>query len=244
MVNRRPPSIRLLGAAGIAGVAFFAATGLLMHAVQPELNPLERLGSDYVHGRLGWIFVVGFLVIGAGLGAFAVAVHRLGTNGGRRLLASSALGVSGAAFVVTGLFETDPLGPDGLPMRTMTGHVHNAGSFVAFAGVIIAAAALSRQLPRVPGWERRGRVTRVFTWVMAVALIGTAIAGPGAFLAGLVQRVFVAILLTWLVLLGVWLWRGPASSVADATNDTDVMSGADMTNEAGLADLPGEDEQR
>lgn len=199
--------IRTSGAAGLVGVAFFAVTGLLMHVVQPELNPVARLGSDYVHGRFGWVFVAGFMVIGAGLVAYAYGVYRLELSGGRRLLAPSALGVGGAAFVVTGLFETDPLGPDGQPMRTVVGHVHNAGSFVAFAGVIVAAVALSRQFARSPGWERRGRVTNVFAWTMAAAFGATAIAGPGALLAGLVQRIFVAILLTWLVLLGLWLRR-------------------------------------
>jgi hypothetical protein len=202
-------TIRMLGTTGIVGVLVFAATGLLMHVVQPDLNPLERLGSDYVHGRLGWVFVLGFVAIGVGVWALAAGVWRLAVDGGRRSMAAAcALGTSGVAFIVTGIVETDPLGPDGLPMRTLAGHVHNVASFVAFAGVIAAAAVLSTQFARTPGWERQGRVTRVFTWTMAMAFVATAIAGPGALLAGLVQRLFVAILLTWLVLLGIWLRRG------------------------------------
>jgi hypothetical protein len=47
---------------------------------------------------------------------------------------------------------------------------------------IVAAAVLSRRSAAPAGWQRRARTTRVFAWVMTVAFVATAFAGPGAVL--------------------------------------------------------------
>jgi hypothetical protein len=48
----------------VAGAGLFVASVGLMHAVQPELSPVDMAVSYYMTGRLGWALGAGLIFLG------------------------------------------------------------------------------------------------------------------------------------------------------------------------------------
>jgi len=82
--NHLGGSTKTLGTIGITGVVTFAVVFAAMHAVQPDLDPVERFGSAYANGKAGWLMQVG--IVAAGALAVAVGLRRSLEPGKRKYL--------------------------------------------------------------------------------------------------------------------------------------------------------------
>lgn len=91
------------------GVAICAAAIVLMHVVQPTLNPVDVAVSYYLNGRLGAALGIGLVALGIGsLGLAAglrATLDRSGANAGWWLLV-----VWGGGCIVGGIVPPDPYG--------------------------------------------------------------------------------------------------------------------------------------
>jgi hypothetical protein len=104
---------------GLAGVFVFACAVILMHAIQPELSPIDDAVSYYMNGRLGWILSVGLIFLGVGsLAVLWVLRKRVNTNEAR--FGTWCLGVWGAGVIIRGNLSARsarPLGRTALVSR-------------------------------------------------------------------------------------------------------------------------------
>jgi hypothetical protein len=66
-------SIRAIGTAALSAIAVFTALLALMHLLRTDLNPVERMMSEYAVGDYGFLMTLAFLVM-------AVAVFALMTG--------------------------------------------------------------------------------------------------------------------------------------------------------------------
>jgi len=126
-----------------------------LHFLEPDFSPVNEYTSDYVLGRsFGWLMRTAFFA--AGIGTLSIALGIRKTLGpGKRVKASFALlAVVGVAFVVVGLFNTDPTLVTDL---TTTGTVHFAASVVVFIGLLVAAWFLRGVFKRDRSWEQSPR---------------------------------------------------------------------------------------
>jgi Protein of unknown function (DUF998) len=91
-----------LGRAG--GAAFLGAAACVgvLHAVQSDLSPLSSRLSAYATGRAGWLMTAAFLLLAAGLAAFALQVWRTDVPVGVLCLVG-AVGLALSALFPTGV---------------------------------------------------------------------------------------------------------------------------------------------
>jgi len=198
-----------LGLVGAVGVGFFMAAFAAMHAIQQDLSPIEYFGSDYAYGRGGWVMSLGILAAAVGTVAVALGLRRSLAPVKRRGLGVVLLMVAGVGFAGSALFTTDPPLEDGETGYTTEGSLHDLAGIVCFVGLIIGAIVLARVFRRDARWSPWAQVTRLVAWISLVLLVAIVVAseisppGTGG-ITGLIQRLFFAIALSWLVLVG---WR-------------------------------------
>ena len=215
---------RAFGATGCAGVAAFAAVFAVMHAVQPDLDPVDRFGSDYANGDLGWLMQVGIVAAAAGSLALAVGLRRSLVPGKRTRLGVALVVVVALGFAGSGVFRTDPPRPDGTTGYTAEGSVHDLSGMVLFLALVVGTFVLGGVFGRDPRWGPWRRRARIAGALILAGLVVTATAAErhppgtdGDGYAGLAQRVFFAVALAWIALLALQVRRlGPAAAAAPA----------------------------
>jgi hypothetical protein len=207
-----PARATTLGFVGIVGVAAFAAAFAAMHVIQSDLNPIQNFGSDYAFGRGGWLMRLGFIAAGIGTLSLALGLRRSVAAVKRRGLGVVLLGLAGVGFIGSGLFNADPPLADGTTGYTTEGSLHDLTGILLFISVIVAGFVLARVFARDPQWQAAVSTTRIFAWLALAGLVATItsseMSDPGTGITGLVQRIFVATILGWLVSLGWRLRRG------------------------------------
>jgi hypothetical membrane protein len=206
--TQTPARAAALGMVGIVGVAAFAAAFAAMHVIQSDLNPIQNFGSDYAFGRGGWLMRLGFVAAGIGTLLITIGLRRSVAAVKRRGLGVVLLGLAGIGFIGSGLFNADPPLADGTTGYTTEGSLHDVAGFLLFLTIIAAGSVLARVFARDPQWHAAMSTTRAFAWLAVVGLVATItaseISDPGTGITGLVQRIFVATIVGWLLFLG---WR-------------------------------------
>lgn len=191
---------RRVAVSGIAAPAVFYTVMTLLGQVTPGYNALARYGSELSLGRLGWIMITNFIVLGIVEITVGVAAARaLGDRWSGRL-AAAAVGVVGAAFLVAGVCVTDS---SLVHTHTWHGMVHALMAAVIFFLAVPTAGIAT-------AWRMRAR--RPF----AIASAVTAVASPALLVAmfssghllGLTERVLIAVVLAWLTAFAAQLHHG------------------------------------
>ncbi len=200
-----PPDTRMLGRFAAIGVAAFAAGFAAMHFIQADLDPIESFGSQYAYGRAGWLLNLSFFAAGLGVLALAAGLWR-SLAAGERVGASAVLMVLvGVGFIGSGVFVTDPPLEDGDALYTLSSQLHALFGVVLFGSLIVGTFLLAGVFRRDGRWVGFAGTTLAFAWAILVLFVATVVAagiappGTGG-ISGLVQRVFIATLLTWLFL--------------------------------------------
>ena len=209
--NLNSERAKMLANAAVGLSAFFVACCLVMHFVQPDLNPVEDAVSYYMNGRLGWILGLGLVAMGMGSLFLAGSLYSLiGPLRARSGL--SFLSLWGAGVVVGGIFPPDPRGHWNSP-PSLPGMIHASVAMVAFLAFPTASLLLSRRLAAL---SRTFGTTWLLTWL---AVLGTA--SLGAFFVclapvfshhppyalGLIERVLLGLYVAWLLAAGVGVRR-------------------------------------
>lgn len=165
---------RLLAAGLAAGPLFgisWLVQGLLREGYDFARHPLSLLAL----GAAGWVQVATFVVTGGLVAACAVGMRRVlrgGGAGGR--WAPRLVGLVGAGLVVAGVFPADagagfpPGAPEGAPVLTWQGVVHELGYLLTVVAWIAACLVLRKRFA-VDG--RRGWARASLVAVPAVLLL-------------------------------------------------------------------------
>lgn len=181
-----------------------AVVGAALFAVAVVIQPLYRADrtfsdpfSEYALGPYGWVQTTAFLALSAasfGLVA-GLSTSRARTSAwrtGRTLLAAWATGVLIAAiFPIEG---------------AVSAPIHMLASMLSFLAIVATMFLLSRAFAYEEGWSRFSRTSSTIATASTVALV-LATATQHTALFGVWQRAFLAMIVLWLVAVGVWLWR-------------------------------------
>lgn len=174
----------------MVGVGWWVVTVGLMHVLKPETGIAGHAMSEYAIGRYGWLMTVAFLAVAAGQMAFAVALARGVRPAGR--VAPVLFGVAGLESVMEAVFRADGNGP-----VTTQGSLHVLFGVTSFLISIIAMFVLVRRFRRDPVWQGFARPTQLWAWASMVTLFSVPAFGQSH--QGIGQRVFVPVLLSWVV---------------------------------------------
>lgn len=193
---------------GVAAAVTFLAVLLVEGALRPGYDPIYHTGSELELGERGWIQRANFLVMGAGVFAFAVGVHRTVDS----TIGAVLLGVFGVGLVVAGVFAPDPVRgyPPGAPIDrdadlTWQAQIHDVSGPIMFLALFGACIVVAGQLRG--GWRLYTILTAVAGSIMTV---WTAVAyQKDAANTGLVQRGLLVVYWSWIGALGIHLATDP-----------------------------------
>ncbi len=199
---------KLLALCGIAAPIIFVILMTVAGFLYEGYSHVRQAGSElggveaqYPIVQNANFFVVGILVI-----AFAFGLHRGIGDGKGSKLGPILVGIFGIITVAQAFLPCDP----GCEFQTLTGIMHNLtglGSFLALCGGILV---ISRRLKGDPNWQsyrRYSLITGVAALVSLVAWIGVSKAAGVDAVNGVLQRVFIGIVLLWIEVVAIRLFR-------------------------------------
>jgi hypothetical protein len=180
---------------GTSGTLAFAAIVVIEHFLKSNLSPASHEISEYANGRYGGLMAAGFAAWSLSLAASALAslaTHRLAASALSGLLLLAATGIA-----TTAIFHTRTSAgmlPPGVA-HTTGGELHNLGSELALLSI---AAAVVVAMPVVGGlrWQILSGGLILLAVTSSVILLAI---GPQV--AGIRQRLLVAIACTWQLML-------------------------------------------
>jgi hypothetical membrane protein len=193
--------INCVSLAAMAAPASFFAVMTILGQVTPGYNWLARYGSELSLGPMGWVMIANFIALGVVELALAIALSRTIADRASGWVATAAVGLIGAAFVVLGICVTDPAKLVS-GAQTWHGLVHSMMAVVVFfIATPIAGLSTALRFRSHP----RFAVYCVLTAVAIPALLVTTFLSGD--LLGLVERITIAVVLAWLTSLAVQLRR-------------------------------------
>ncbi len=186
--------MRRLALSEIARAGLLAFVGLvaLEHPLRPDLPAPDHFISEYASGATHPIAIIAFLAWAVAIGAAATFAWERGLRAVSVLLVVAALGACVAAGFATQTVA-GALPPD--VVRTATGRLHDQGTLLIFAGLLLAAL-----------WSLRGVRTRRYRFgllacAVALVLSPAALVAAGLDWPGIGQRAIVLVGVAWLWLL-------------------------------------------
>ncbi|MEI6727386.1 MAG: DUF998 domain-containing protein [Actinomycetes bacterium] len=196
-----------LAALTIAGIVTYVVMVVIAQVRPPHYDVIKTAESDLAIGRYGWIMTSAFVVRGA-LSLALVAVLALVTRGvARSRLGLWLIGLWGAGALLLAVFPTDLPGAT----RTVHGGIHALVAVAAFFAAGLGELLVSRRIAALDGWPAFARraqrlaLAALVVCVLAVAALGLSATTHGglAGVAGLLERVFLGLVLLWMLLVAV-----------------------------------------
>ncbi len=208
---------RQYGAIGFVGVALLVVTLVALPFLDPDLSIVDEYMSVYALGDYGWLLRLGEFA--AGLGTIAIALGLRATlASGKRVTASWVLiMVAGLGFLVADVFVTDPTGAYEAGLATISGAVHDLASLVQFLSLLIASWILRGVFARDNGYAYLAR-SQLWFAVLLTATFSLVWVAPAFGAVGVAQRVLIAVMLTWLLVLAANVRRADTSARASEPN--------------------------
>jgi hypothetical membrane protein len=203
----------VLGWLAVTGPIAFTISWIVAEVLQDGYS----LRRDYISelaaldARHPWIMIIGFLWLGAG--TVALGIGLAGALKGRLARIGSILvALAGVGSIVAGLARVDCRSRlAACAARIDAGDVswhsatHELVSLVVFLALVAAPLVLARAFSGAP-W-RDLRAYSITTGVVALVLLVLLFSGIAGSWGGVVQRLFVTVLLLWIAILGARLIR-------------------------------------
>jgi hypothetical protein len=185
-----------LATLAIVGQVILFASAWLLPAVS-EYSLLGDTMSELVLGRYGFIQTIAFLVAGVGTLGLAYAIRQLTKGTWGSLVGPLLVGLYGLGAILVAIFPTDQVvTATEVWAQSTTGIIHTLAALISFLGMIIGMFFLTRTFALLPAWRP---LARLLVFVQAGALALFIVQGEGP-LVGLLQRLLVAVISVWIIL--------------------------------------------
>lgn len=173
---------------GFAGIAAFPLIVTVLHIVQAgDYHPLSQAVSELALGRGGGLMAVAFCALGTGTLLLALVLRRVDP---RPRVAPWLIGASALPTYVSAFVHADGPGP-----TTTHGQIHQALGIVTFILMIAGMFSVVRAFRCDASWRPMSRPTLVWALAAVGGFLLIPIAGSAYF--GLVQRIFLGVILSW-----------------------------------------------
>jgi hypothetical protein len=181
----------------LSSVIYYAGAILILHVVRTDFNPGYRYLSEYAAGPYGTLMTSTFFVLSAGSVALAIGLWQ-SVSSKLRILPGLLFWLTWACAVfLAGVFTGDLQGTP----HTRIGQIHEQMGMIAFPSAIVAMPLISIPLRWEQKWKSLWRSAIVLSAVVMVSfLVFDRFAQ--ADLGGLAQRIFLAVMLIWMWILG------------------------------------------
>jgi hypothetical membrane protein len=206
---------RVAGTCAVAGPVVFSAAWLVAWAAQDTYSPRREDISALaaLDAQQPWIMEIGFLALAVGLVALGMGLMRAVAGGRLARVGALLVLLAGLGILVAGIARNDCSSELlACKARIDAGNVswhhglHDAVSGVVFLALVVAQVVLARAFRCDSSW-RDLRAYSIVSGLLTLALLvlfgSDAIDGWN----GLIQRVFLAVPLVWIMVLGIRLRR-------------------------------------
>jgi hypothetical protein len=188
-----------LGLIVLGAIFYWLVVIVIMHFVEPEFDPLKVPMSAYVAGAYGGWMTTSFFALATALVAAVLGVFGTARDGGFTSVGSFLLVAAACGVVLAGIFP-------GIIATASSVHWHTVGSRLAFPGMTLGSFLLSVGFRFNPNWRRISAASLTLaSGMLIVQLLWFVGVVPG--FAGLMQRLFFALFVPWIVLVGLHLVR-------------------------------------
>lgn len=193
---QRLQQLSWLAAFAIVGQLLLAASALLL-PVWSEYGLIGDNISELAVGRYGFVQTAAFVIAGLGTLGLAFAIRKLTAGSWGSVVGSSLIAVYGAGAILSAIFQTDTIhGPADISAQSWTATIHVGVALTSFVSVVVGMFVLTRTFARDRSWRSIARWSVLFP-ASALALMFVQQEGP---LIGLLQRLLVAMISAWLIL--------------------------------------------
>lgn len=172
------------------------ASALLLPAVS-EYGIKQDFISELAIGRFGFVQTLAFAAFGIGAVALAAGLRKSTKGSWGSLVGSALVGLFGIGVLLDAVFPIDPGGR----MATVAGTVHLMAALVAFVCMIVAMFVLSKTFKQSARWRSLWHVSLL----LAFSALAAFFLPSGGEWAGLFQRVFMGIVIFWMVIVAIRL---------------------------------------
>jgi hypothetical membrane protein len=203
---------RHLALCGVLAPLAFTLSTVVLGALRPEYSHVESVVSMLAAQGAPYAAVQRVAFVGSGLllVALATGLHRGVADDERSPWGPALLALAGLGWAGAGVFQiaTGPTGAADWGATTSLFHEATAGVF--FYGAIVGMYVCSRRFRNAPDWADYGRYSK---WASGVALAimifygATGSDGAGLFPDGVLQRLYLAWVGLWVLVVGVHLYR-------------------------------------
>jgi hypothetical membrane protein len=175
--------------------AYFSLALLLLHVLKPDYEPSTYMISDYANGPYGWIMTTCFLALSCGCLMLLLGLVRIGPRSVAARLGTVLLGIASIGMLVAAIFPTDP---EGAPL-SRSGFIHGITFLPNVLSIILATGLLSASFGSDPRWRAYRRTAGTLVSLVVLAFFLQFIVLVRGAPPGLANRLFVAVLLAWLL---------------------------------------------
>jgi hypothetical protein len=201
----------MLAALAIAGQVLLLASAWLLPFVS-EYRLVDDTISELVLGRYGVVQTAAFVIAGLTTMGLAFAVRTLTAGSWGSVVGSLLVAVYGAGALLSAIFPTDRIdSPADMWPQSATGTIHTIVAIVSFLGVIVGMFVLTWTFARAARW----RSLAFWSGLCASGALSLLFAQAEGRWVGLMQRLLVAVIAAWLILVAIRV----RSIAAGALND-------------------------
>jgi hypothetical membrane protein len=203
----------LLLLCGVAGPLLFAVMTAVVGTTRSSYSHVSQFISELgeTGAEFAWVMNwFGFLLSGALILIFVVASRRLVSSGALNMIGSLCLIAFAICLSLAGIYSCDVGCSPAIP--TPEQKLHDLVSVIAFPAFILGVIVWGVMFLRDTGWRRFGAYSLVSGFASIVVLGAMVQSEATREGTGILQRLFLGILFTWLVALSIRLQREHAST--------------------------------
>ncbi|MGH2584629.1 MAG: DUF998 domain-containing protein [Dehalococcoidia bacterium] len=167
----------------------------------PFVSEFSLIGdniSELVLGRLGFVQTIAFLIAGAGTLGLAYVIQQLTMPSWRSRIGSLLIALYGMGAIIVAIFPTDRVdSASDVWSQSTTGMIHVVAALISFLCVIAGMFLLTWAFFEQARWRR---VTPWWTMLFPAAALPLFLGQGEGPLVGLSQRLLVAVVSAWLIL--------------------------------------------
>jgi hypothetical protein len=183
----------------LGAIFYWLVVVLLMHVLEPEFSPLTVPMSAYVGGAYGGWMTTSFFALAIALVTTAFGILRISSRNVLAWAGCLLFIVAAVGVMLAGIFP-------GIIRSRSSVHWHVVGSLFAFPGMAFGSFLFSFGFFFDRNWRRISVATLTLSGGV-VLLLALSFSAVTADFGGLVQRLFFALLMPWLVVVGIQLMR-------------------------------------
>lgn len=194
---------------------------LLLHFVRPDLDPLNRVLSEYSLGDSGWLGRAWFFMLALACASLCFGLVK-SVNSIFETVGAALLSLGVINLVLAGIF---PMDAAGAIQPTTSGIIHGIAGMIGISSLILSSLILGWTLGKRTQWAYVRTPLVIFSLATLVADIGMTAAaissgfgqqgGPSeANLLGLWNRLLMISFTGWVMTASSALWRGSSDYAA------------------------------